>query len=79
MEQIYEDLDTIRIQIQILQHKVRKNIKKCNRVAESIERGFERSRIKPSESNDHVILHSINSSRLSYLEPSIIHSSWSSH
>ena len=81
MEQIYEDLETIRIQIQILNHKMRKNLQKCNRVAESIDRSIQKIQFVPSESNDEVIYKSQNSSTChSYLRKSRIslHSSSSS-
>jgi hypothetical protein len=71
--QIEDELDLVRIQLQILTYRMRKNIKKCNRVAESIDRTIQKIQFIPSESNDEVIYKSGNSSTChSYLRKSRI-------
>ena len=70
---IQDEIDLIRIQLQILTYRMRKNIKKCDRVAMSIDRGLEKIRFVPSESNDEVLYKSdVSSTRHSYLRKSKI-------
>jgi hypothetical protein len=72
-DQIQDELDLVRIQLQILTYRMRKNIKKCNRVAESIDRSIQKIQFVPSESNDQVMYKSGNSSTChSYLRKSRI-------
>lgn len=72
-DQIQDELDLVRIQLQILTYRMRKNIKKCDRVAESIDRSIQKIQFVPSESTDEVIYKSQNSSTChSYLRKSRI-------
>ncbi len=72
-DQIQDELDLVRIQLQILTYRMRKNMKKCDRVAESIDRSIQKIQFVPSESNDEVIYKSQNSSTChSYLRKSRI-------
>ena len=72
-DQIQDELVLVRIQLQILTYRMRKNLKKCNRVAESIDRSIQKIQFIPSESNDEVIYKSQNSSTChSYLRKSRI-------
>ena len=72
-DQIQDELELVRIQLQILTYRMRKNLKKCNRVAESIDRSIQKIQFIPSESNDEVIYKSQNSSTChSYLRKSRI-------
>lgn len=70
---LQDEIDLIRIQLQILTYRMRKNIKKCDRVGLSIDRGIEKIRFVPRESNDEVLYKSdISSTRHSYLRKSHI-------
>ncbi len=70
---LQDEIDLIRIQLQILTYRMRKNIKKCDRVGLSIDRGIEKIRFVPTESNDEVLYKSdVSSTRHSYLRKSHI-------
>ncbi len=62
-EDLEESLLFCKIQLQILQVKTMRNIRKCNKLSESIDRNMNLAKNipNPSESNDEVRMRSITS------------------